>query len=133
MRKRLHGACSARIECMSSQGSNGIFIHNSAPLERHQGHHTNQNGIDWGNDGGVSVSLSLINSRIGGDSVCCDGCVSKLALCGNMSLMNGVLADEVQDLTRRIPYRENEISTREPGPQRREGIKDRGVRRRSTL
>ena len=69
-------------------------------------------GHDWRNGGGVSVSLSLINSRIGGDSVCCDGCVSKLALCGNMSLMNGVLADEVQDLTGEVPCRGNEISTR---------------------
>ena len=63
-------------------------------------------GYDWRNGEGVSVSLSLINSRVGGDSVCCDGCVSKLALCGNMSLMNGVLADEVQDLTWEVPCRE---------------------------
>ena len=39
-------------------------------------------GHDWGNGGGVSVSLILINSRIVGDSVCCnaDGCASKLAV-----------------------------------------------------
>ena len=39
--------------------------------------------------------------------------VFRSLLCGIMSLMNGVLADEVQDLIVEVPCRENESSTRD--------------------
>ena len=52
--------------------------------------------------------------------------VFRSLLCGIMSLMNGVLADEVQDLTEEVPCRENEISTRD---QVREHAKERETER----